>query len=176
MKQLFMVGLGGKAKNANIEVHDVQFVIGESIDDTLVTLKSNWYGLSKKLHMDSYKTIEGADGYRVIIHDTKADDSLLDKEEELSLFLVNVGGYDPKSFLEIHRIGLFAGVSANEARAKAKKVLFEEDVQAHIDNVVDVNDVLKLNYNGQYSLSLVTSEDIYDIVPEWFGYKRLDIV
>lgn len=174
MDKLFMVGLGGKAENANIEVHDIQFVIGQSIEDTLGTLKSNWYGIGKKLHMDSYKTIIGADGYQVIIIENTTTEVI--KEGAVSLFLVNVGGYDSKSFLENHRIGLFIGETPNEARAKAKKLLFEDYIQPHIDNVVNVNDVLSVSYGKQYSIRLHKTDEEYDLSPEWFGYRRLDIV
>ena len=112
MNKLFMVGLGGKTIKANIEVHDVQFVIGESIENTYELLVSNWYGISKKLHLDSYKYLDGADGYQITIQELNKD-----KKAEMtkSLFLVNIGGYDPESFLEIHRIGLYVAKSSGEA-------------------------------------------------------------
>ena len=58
MKKLFMIHLGGKAKGALIEVHDVQFVIAEKIEDCERSLRDHWYGLDLKCHIDSYKVIE----------------------------------------------------------------------------------------------------------------------
>ena len=44
---LYLVLLGGKAKKANIELHDVRWVIGSKIEDTYDTLRKDWFGSSK---------------------------------------------------------------------------------------------------------------------------------
>ena len=41
---LFLVVLGGRAKKANVELHDVRWVIGSKIEDTYGTLKRDWFG------------------------------------------------------------------------------------------------------------------------------------
>ena len=43
-KYLFLVMLGGRAKKANIELHDVRWVIGSKIEDTYNVLRSDWFG------------------------------------------------------------------------------------------------------------------------------------
>ena len=58
MNKLFMVYLGGSAPKANIEVHDIQFVVADKIEDTYDQLKSNWFGNITGLHLDSYKEIK----------------------------------------------------------------------------------------------------------------------
>lgn len=173
MNKLFMVALGGKVKHANIEVHDVQFVIGDTIEDTYKSLEQNWYGLSHKLHLDSYKHIEGADGYKISILENQSDDKTEHSEKDKSLFLVNIGGYDPKSLLEIHRIGLYVAISPGQARTKAKDQLFKEDVQQHIDNVVDVSESLNHMYGNRYTFLLEESETEFNTDPDWFGYRRI---
>ena len=50
-----MVVLGGRAKKANIELHDVRWVIWSKIEDTFDTSINDWFGSSKGLHIDSYK-------------------------------------------------------------------------------------------------------------------------
>lgn len=172
MKQLYMVALGGKTEQANIEVHDIQFVIGETIEETFEILVGQWYGIKKKLHMDSYQLIEGVGNYTIEIME-KASEV---EEENEEIYLVNIGGYNPSSLLEIHRVGLFAAKSPGEARTMAKEVLFEEDVQQHIDNVVSVNKCIDKTYNNTYSIKVVKSNKEFSIKPDWFGYKRLDII
>ncbi len=44
---LYLVVLGGKAKKANIELHDVRWVIGSKIEDTYDTLRKEWFDLQK---------------------------------------------------------------------------------------------------------------------------------
>ena len=62
---LYLVVLGGKAKKANIELHDVRWVVGSKIEDTYDTLRKDWFGSSQGLHIDSYKKIKYVDGYKI---------------------------------------------------------------------------------------------------------------
>ena len=57
--------LGGRAEKANIELHDVRWVVGSKIEDTLDTLRKDWFGSSKGLHIDTYKKIQYIDGYKI---------------------------------------------------------------------------------------------------------------
>ena len=62
---LYLVVLGGRAKKANIELHDVRWVVGSKIEDTYDTLRKDWFGSSKGLHIDSYKKIQYIDGHKI---------------------------------------------------------------------------------------------------------------
>ena len=62
---LYLVVLGGRVGKANIEVHDVRWVVGSKIEDTLDTLRKDWFGSSKGLHIDSYKKIKYIDCYKI---------------------------------------------------------------------------------------------------------------
>jgi hypothetical protein len=62
---LYLIVLGGRAKKANIELHDVRWVVGSSIEDTYDTLRKDWFGSPKGLHIDSYKKIKYIDGYKI---------------------------------------------------------------------------------------------------------------
>ena len=62
---LYLVVLGGRAKKANIELHDVRWVVGSKIEDTYYTLRKDWFGSPKGLHIDSYKKIKYVDGYKI---------------------------------------------------------------------------------------------------------------
>ncbi len=57
--------LGGRSEKANIELHDVRWVVGSKIEDTYDTLRNDWFGSSKGLHIDSYKRIQYIDGYKI---------------------------------------------------------------------------------------------------------------
>ena len=62
---LYLVVLGGRANKANIELHDVRWVVGSEIEDTFDALRKNWFGSPKGLHIDSYKKIRSIDGYKI---------------------------------------------------------------------------------------------------------------
>ena len=52
---LFLVVLGGRAKKANVELHDVRWVIGSKIEDTYKVLRRDWFGAQEGLHIDRLK-------------------------------------------------------------------------------------------------------------------------
>ena len=62
---LYLVVLGGRAEKANIELHDVRWVVGSKIEDTFDALRKDWFGSPKGLHIDSYKKIKYIDGYKI---------------------------------------------------------------------------------------------------------------
>ena len=66
-KFLYLVVLGGRASKANVELHDVRWVVGSRIQDTYDMLRRDWFGSIEGLHIDSYKKINNVDGYRINI-------------------------------------------------------------------------------------------------------------
>ena len=64
-KFLFLVVVGGRSPKANIELHDVRWVIGSKIENTFDQLRNDWFGSCDGLHIDSYKKIESIDGYKI---------------------------------------------------------------------------------------------------------------
>ena len=62
---LFLVVLGGRAKKANVELHDVRWVVGSRIEDTYDVLRRDWFGSFEGLHIDSYKKIYYVDGFKI---------------------------------------------------------------------------------------------------------------
>lgn len=167
MKQLYMITLGGKLPKGHSEIHDVQFMIAEDVEETYEALKVNWKGLDLKLHLDSYKALEGADGYAINVVDEPV-------EGQDDLYFVFVGGYDPKVMLEIHDVGLFVCENANQAKVRAAKELLTGMVQVHADFVLKVTEAELLNQVKPGYLKLTKTDKTYDRQPDWHGYRRID--
>jgi hypothetical protein len=165
---LYMISLGGKVSGANIEVHDVQFAAAEQIDDTIELVKANWYGLEEKLHMDSYKHIKGADGYEINL--TKEKSCGIQK-----LFFAHLGGYCKETTQEIHKVTLIVAKTAKEAKQRASQdtAIFEEE--GHVDRLVDVEECLLQKEGETYYIELKESKEDFQLNPDWYGYKRLDL-
>ena len=49
---------------ANIELHDVRWVVGLIIEDRYDVLRRDWFGTFEGLHIDSYKNV---DGYKITL-------------------------------------------------------------------------------------------------------------
>lgn len=165
MKKLYMICFGGEALGANIEVHDVQFVIAEDMQDTYVALEENWYG--GELHLDSYKALEGAEGFAItVLEEAYTGPS--------KLFFIHIGGYDPKVMGEKHKYGLIVAGSLAEAKRSAVKNLYTGEVQEHIDSIVEVTTAPLLNKVSSGYIHLNKTSGVYDLIPDWFGYKPLN--
>jgi hypothetical protein len=168
MKDLYMISLGGKVKGCNLEVHDVQFVATDHIDESVELLKRHWYGLADKLHMDSYKVITGADGYTVRLTQEKP-------ENNKQLYFVHLGGYKKDSTQELHEVGLFVGEVVQEVKERVLNETIVADIENHVDNIVCVKDCMLSSDGETYYVELSESHETYDRSPDWFGYRRLDI-
>ena len=159
-----MIYLGGSAPKANIELHDVQFIVADRIEDTYDQLKSNWFGNISGLHLDSYKEIRGADGYSITLQDEPQIDGN-------HLYFVNLGGYQNDKLNELHEFSLFVAGNETEAKNKAKDRLLKTASHTHKDNIVEVDDCLRVgSANGKY-IHLQKSEETFYFQPDWFGYN-----
>ena len=122
---LYLVVLGGRAEKTNIELHDVRWVIGSKIEDSFDTLRKDWFGSSKGLHIDSYKKIQYIDGHQINlinVERNKIQKKQLVKKiiPKNNLWFVNIGGYNPTSMQEKHEFGLVIASSKLEAKNIAK--------------------------------------------------------
>ena len=99
---LFIVVLGGRSLKSNIEIHDVRWVLGESLEDTFPELRKQWIGKLNGLHIDSYKRIRYVAWYKKAISKYNKQNSINHKIEGEYLLFINLGGYNPKKMYEEH--------------------------------------------------------------------------
>lgn len=132
MKSLYMYFLGGTAKGANIEVHDVQFAIVNDPADAHEQLAQLWFGEPDLLHVDVETRINWADGHDVIIS-TEPD------IYENKLYFVNMGGYIHGDVDEKHTFDLIVARSEKDAKERAKILFKAGDVLIHKDQLCDVD-------------------------------------
>ena len=140
---LYLVVLGGRTKKANIELHDVRWVVGSKIEDTYDTLKKDWFGSPKGLHIDSYKKIKYIDGYKINLinfEKDKINEKQLVKKNKAQkhLWFVNIGGYDPSSMQEKHEFGLVIASNKLEAKNKAKSKWLNGCKKKHNDDIASL--------------------------------------
>ncbi len=186
---LFLVVLGGRAKKANIELHDVRWVIGSKIEDTYETLRKDWFGSPKGLHIDSYKKIKYIDGYKINLITFEKDN--IDKKQSVKknktkkyLWFVNIGGYDPTSMQEKHEFGLVTASTKVEAKniAKSKwligcKKKHKDDI-ASLKNLNILDDCEVIKNIDKWEIELISDNNAHEEnnLPDWYGYKRIDII
>ena len=144
---LYLVVLGGRAKKANIELHDVRWVVGSKIEDTYDTLRKDWFGSQKGLHIDSYKKIKYIDGYKINLinfEKDKIDEKQLVKKNKAKkhLWFVNIGGYQHNSMQEKHEFGLVTASTKFEAQNIAKSKWLIGCKKKHKDDIASLEMLL----------------------------------
>jgi len=184
---LYLVVLGGRAKKANIELHDVKWVVGSKIEDTYDSLRNDWFGSPKGLHIDSYKKIKYIDGYKINLINFEKDNiekkQLLKKNKtKKNLWFINIGGYDPSCMQEKHEFGLVVASSKLEAKniAKSKwligcKKKHKDDI-ASLEMLFSCDDCELIKKIGKWEIKLTRDNNFIEenTYPDWYGYKKID--
>ena len=184
---LFLVVLGGRALKANVELHDVRWVVGPKIEDTFNVLRKNWFGSIDGLHIDSFKKIEHVDGYKINLKNSeknklKNKQSLNQMKPDRNLWFVNIGGYDPSSMQEKHEFGLVVASSSVEAKNKAKSKWLSGFRKKHKDDIASLNTLIScddcqlIKNIGSWEIQLILEKNLLEDnnFPDWYGYKRID--
>jgi hypothetical protein len=186
---LYLVVLGGRAKKANIQLHDVRWVVGSKIEDTNDTLRKDWFGSPKGLHIDSYKKIKYLDGYKIILKNFENDKNNKNQlanrtKHQKNLWFVNIGGYDPSSMQEKHEFGLVIASNKLEAKNKAKSkwlIGYEKkhkDDMASIEILISCDNCELIKKIGNWKIELIPDNDFIEEnnYPDWYGYQKIDVI
>lgn len=179
--KLFYVIIGCTPKGRHTEQHDAFFGIAEHIRDLVSEIINFWPEAQGILHVDAYREVTIADGYRVeVIEKTE-------KSTEETLFFFNLGGYLPNVLQEFHHQMLVVENNLAQATKKVKATPFFKDyhqpngASSHIDDkyaldvddVFAVEDILPASQKANYSLRLTKTEDkTEDII--YNGYFKLN--
>lgn len=133
-ESLFAVYVGGMIEGCHVELHDMRFVAGETIDACYDDLRAQWWGTPESLHIDAWARLDHADGYDIALSDTPSGSAE-------RLWFVNLGGYDPALFTELHS-NVF--VVAPDWRAAKRRALATVDgwVSPHRDAVREIETVI----------------------------------
>ena len=184
---LFLVVLGGRALKANVELHDVRWVVGPKIEDTFNVLRKNWFGSIDGLHIDSFKKIEHVDGYKINLKNfekikIKNKKLIIQNDLQKNLWFVNIGGYDPSSMQEKHEFGLVVASSSLEAKNKAISKWLSGCRKKHKDDIASLNTLIScddcqlIKNIGSWEIELILENNLPEETnfPDWYGYKRID--
>ena len=184
---LFLVVLGGRAEKANVELHDVRWVVGSKIEDTFNNLRKNWFGSIDGLHIDSFKKIEHVDGYKINLKNfekikIKNKKLIIQNDLQKNLWFVNIGGYDPSSMQEKHEFGLVVASSSLEAKNKAISKWLSGCRKKHKDDIASLNTLIScddcqlIKNIGSWEIELILENNLPEETnfPDWYGYKRID--
>ncbi len=134
--KLFAVYIGGDIAGANLELHDLRFVVADTIEETYDQLRREWWGTPASLHLDCWAELTQADGYRIELF----DEPTTHKEK---LFFIHLGGYDG-TFGEAHQNLFLVAENAQQAKSRAVKAITGWQ-DPHRDALFEIEKTLNLS-------------------------------
>jgi hypothetical protein len=137
---LFMVYVGGKHKQSLIELHDIRFVAAKSIEEAFGELQNSWWGVPSSLHLDCWGILKNVDGYDVYLRDYPP-------QTAHKLYFINLGGYNPLEFTELHKNICVVAENVKDAASKAKQQILNwqsphKDYVYSIDDIIDIQKII----------------------------------
>lgn len=185
--KLFMVLLGSKARQRNVEQHDLFFGIAHELHELIPRMRDFWPGAGSSLHIDGWREVTHVEGYRVRVLPKPSSPSNTIKR----LFFVNLGGYISGRLEEQH----YTLLTVQDDRKWAVKAATDTDffkintiqaiksAAAHIDEkygidvdeIYRIEDLLSTEDKESYTIHLEPHPDgLADSVH--LGYLKLDKV
>lgn len=140
--KLFAVFVGGKHPRANIELHDMRFAVGPTLQAITPQLRAAWWGKPSSLHIDGYAELTEVDGWQVEVVAGPAPEAL-----SRSLWFVNIGGYTPDLFGEQHNYLFLAGEEKAKVWSRARAISpawagRHQDNFSNVEKIIEVNGLL----------------------------------
>lgn len=192
MSTLYMVQLGGRPEGRLIEQHDIFFGVANKVSELIVAINSHWPEVKNKWHIDSYRAITKVDNYSIqLIGSDELQANTTDRNDDLKLFFVNLGGYQQGSFEEFHYKLLIVAATQAQAIRQAKQSEFyreftykdkespfnaashiDDKFEVDIDNIYNVNDLIS---NFQLVIEPITnrSHELIDDDKDYVGYLSI---
>jgi hypothetical protein len=141
--KLYMVLVGCRPKGRYTEQHDVFFGIARCLKDLVPHINAFWTEAKGKFHIDAWREVTQVNGFAVEIVETKEA-----PENSHHLFFINLGGYRPGEFDELHHKMLVVAADSAKAISLAKQTAFYKTesfkgAESHIDDKhnLDVDDI-----------------------------------
>ncbi|KTC93847.1 MULTISPECIES: DUF1543 domain-containing protein [Legionella] len=134
---LFVIYIGGSHTQSLIELHDIRFVVADCLEETYPSLHESWWGIPSSLHIDAWGKVTSIPGYK--IHLSKSP-----SQGDKKLYFVNLGGYDPLQFTELHKNIFIAAPNIADAKRTALQHVADWSM-GHRDFIYDVDSLLDLN-------------------------------
>ena len=156
--KLLAVYLGGRAPKCNTELHDVVFVVGESVEATYAKLMDKWFGDPLRLHVDSWMELKVVDGQRITL-------SRGAPAQALRLYFINLGAYLPGQFTELHANAFVVAASEREVKARAKAELLRGTQSVHTDDLYDIDDCLEITEVDGFHIHLEPTTETQPFEP-----------
>lgn len=182
MPKLYMLLLGSKAPQRNVEQHDYFFGIAHSLKELVPHIKAFWPEAGNSVHVDGWREVNTVGEYQIKV---KPKDEAVAPDLK-KLFFINLGGYQSHKLVEHHHIVLSVNNDRAQAVQEAKKSVFfknnsikganahvDEKYGVDVDDIYKIEDVLSAEMKTKYQVEIIHSPDLAEDEIH-LGYFKLD--
>jgi len=106
------------------------------MEDAYDAIRKSWWGTPQSLHLDCWGELTSADGHNITLKNEPASG-------EDKLWFVNLGGYDPDDFNELHKNIFVVAPTESKAKVRALKTILHWKAH-HKDNQFDVEKIINV--------------------------------
>ena len=180
--KLYMLLIGSKAPNRNVEQHDYFFGIANSLKELVPEIKAFWPEAGASIHVDGWREVNKVGDYEVKVI---SKETVLSSPEK-KLFFINLGGYQAGKLEEQHYIVLTVQDDRTLAVQEAKKTVFfksntikgagshiDEKYGVDVDDIYRIEDILPAEYKDKYQLDIDTAHSDLQEDEIHLGYFKL---
>lgn len=180
--QLYMCLVGCKPMGRHIEQHDIFFTIASERHELEKQLCAFWPD-GGRLHLDGWRKVSRVG--TVAVKAVKRVGDVTFTTTAQALFFINLGGYQPGQFEELHHKLLTVQSSKAAATSAAKQSAFyrsskgshiDDQYGVDIDDIYNVEDILPFEVRRSYRLVFERLEDDHaGLLPEdplHIGYTK----
>jgi hypothetical protein len=146
----FAVMLGGRHPKANIELHDLVFVMADSKDVAFKRAREKWFGSQERVHGDGYQELISVNGFNF---------SKENQENDYKLYAINMGGYRTGEFGEFHHFHFVVAENGKEAIKVARENTHSDFITAHVDDNLEVDDLIEVTEIGGNRLNWIPNAE-----------------
>ena len=185
--KLFMVLLGSKAQQRNIEQHDFFFGIAHEMQDLIPRMRDFWPDAGSSLHIDGWREVTHVEGFSVRILPKASTVQNNGKR----LFFVNLGGYISGKLEEQHytlltvqddrKWAIKAATTTEFFKSNTIKAIksaaahIDEKYGIDVDEIYRIEDLLGNDDKALYQIELTHApEGQHDAIH--LGYLKLEKV
>jgi hypothetical protein len=199
--KLYMLLLGSKAPQRNVEQHDYFFGVARSLKELVPEIKVFWPEAGNSIHLDGWREVNAVEGYQIravlknedVAGQGGAEEpgrTALQSDEAAqtppSLFFINLGGYQENLLEEQHYIVLTVQNDRAQATQHAKKTAFfkknsikganshiDEKYGIDVDDIYRIEEILSASQKERYQIIISPAADLpADQIH--LGYFKLD--
>ena len=180
--KLFLLLIGSKAPQRNVEQHDFFFGIAHNLKELVPDIKAFWPEAGDSIHIDVWREIKKVDDYKI--------EAVLKNEKKIlsekKLFFINLGGYQANKMEEQHYTILTVQNDRALAISESKKTVFyktntikganshvDDKYGIDVDDVYQIEDILIAAHKEKYKIVITKQESLREdeIHP---GFLRLN--